>query len=513
MRREVRHLSTLSRSIQPVAGERGIGSGYSESARRSDSREGRVAVLVQSELVSAQRDSAPRRILIVVHGFPPLQNSGAELQAYRKARWWQARGHQVRVLAADPRSAREISFGEVEEHDEVVDGIDVRRVRIAVPDATRPVAETYRNPLLATALDRQIADFHPDLIYHVSGYLFGVIPAERAHKWEIPFVLFVTDYWHICPRITLLRPNGTCCAGPGSPADCAACRLVDRAFAKRLGLRANGVWWQVAASTGRLVDRMGLAMEESGIEAFKARECEIRQSLACAALVIAESQFLGSWMQHCGVPAERLAVIRQGIEAGEFDRLRGGRPFADSSLRLLYLGQLGWHKGVDLAITAVKRLRAAGMPIELQIHGPWSDHAERLARLTDRGESDGIRFGRPLQRPEVVEALHDADVLVVPSRWYDNSPNVILEAFAAGVPVIAAGHGGMAEMVRHEVDGLLFEPGNAHSLACQIRRLLDEPDLLPQLRAGVQRPYSVDDEMALEDAAIERILRVAARRE
>jgi glycosyltransferase involved in cell wall biosynthesis len=62
-------------------------------------------------------------------------------------------------------------------------------------------------------------------------------------------------------------------------------------------------------------------------------------------------------------------------------------------------------------------------------------------------------------------------VLVVPSRWYENSPNVILEAQAMGLPVVTADHGGMAEMVRHEVDGLLFEPDNTASLASALSRL------------------------------------------
>ena len=63
------------------------------------------------------------------------------------------------------------------------------------------------------------------------------------------------------------------------------------------------------------------------------------------------------------------------------------------------------------------------------------------------------------------EHLSRVDVLVLPSVWLENSPLVIKEAFAAGVPVVTSDLGGMAELVRRDVDGLLFEPGNADALA------------------------------------------------
>ena len=70
--------------------------------------------------------------------------------------------------------------------------------------------------------------------------------------------------------------------------------------------------------------------------------------------------------------------------------------------------------------------------------------------------------------------LHDVDVLVVPSMWIENAPFIIREAFAAGVPVIASNLGGMAEMVKDGVDGLLFPPGDAVSLGGCLRRLIEE---------------------------------------
>ena len=76
-----------------------------------------------------------------------------------------------------------------------------------------------------------------------------------------------------------------------------------------------------------------------------------------------------------------------------------------------------------------------------------------------------------------------------------NSPLVIQEAQAAHVPVVASRLGGMRELVNDEANGLLFEPGDPHDLARQLRRLLDDPRLLEQLQSGDTSVRTVEDEM------------------
>jgi glycosyltransferase involved in cell wall biosynthesis len=76
-------------------------------------------------------------------------------------------------------------------------------------------------------------------------------------------------------------------------------------------------------------------------------------------------------------------------------------------------------------------------------------------------------------------------VVVVPSLWFENSPVVIQEARAAGVPVVASRHGALVEKVRDGVDGLLFTPGDAGALRQALLRVAEEPGLLVRLRLGV----------------------------
>jgi glycosyltransferase involved in cell wall biosynthesis len=458
---------------------------------------------------SAPERAQCRRMLIVTHGYPPAQTNGAELQAQRKVAWWHARGHVVRVLAADPQPATLQPFDTIEEREDLVDGIPVRRLRVAVPDSTRSLRETYDHPLLTAAVEREIAAFHPDIVYQVSGYLFGATPLRIAARYGVATVLFAMDYWHICQRITLLRPDGACCPGPRHPADCAACRLTARALFADRGQAVQRASWRALALAGRVAPaRLGATL---GVSDFADRQRTIAADLRDVALVVVNSGFLGERLARLGVPRERLLVVRQGIDSGEFP-VRPARLARDQAgLTVLYLGQISRHKGTELAIAAVRQLRATGLPVRLRLYGPITDtdaYAEQVRAWCD---GTTIQLGAPLDRAGVTAALADADVLVVPSRWYENSPNVILEAFAAGVPVVAAGHGGLAEMVRDGVDGLLFRPGDTAALAAALRRLAAEPGLLAQLGAGVRPPFGVDEELAVEEVALTALTSTAAR--
>ena len=107
----------------------------------------------------------------------------------------------------------------------------------------------------------------------------------------------------------------------------------------------------------------------------------------------------------------------------------------------------------------------------------------------------------------VPDVFNHCDAIVVPSIWAENSPLVIHEALQAGVPVITADYGGMAEYVGHEQNGLLFNHRDPSSLAQQMQRLVDAPEWAAQLG---RRGYLQSDDgnvpvMAEHALEIERI--------
>ena len=134
--------------------------------------------------------------------------------------------------------------------------------------------------------------------------------------------------------------------------------------------------------------------------------------------------------------------------------------------------------------------------MELRIHGDLEKNREYGQALVRLAEGDPrIQFMGPFERPVIARVLSEIDVVVVPSVGMQNSPLVISEAHAARRPVIASDLAGMSETVDHEVDGLLFDPGNAARLSETIRRLVEEPSLLRKLQEGIGPARSIEEEV------------------
>jgi glycosyltransferase involved in cell wall biosynthesis len=101
----------------------------------------------------------------------------------------------------------------------------------------------------------------------------------------------------------------------------------------------------------------------------------------------------------------------------------------------------------------------------LRLHGPVFQDADYAAELGRAAQAVGAKMGKGLDRSGVQAALARADLLVVPSLWFENRPLVLMEAMGAGVPVVVTHLGGMAELVEEGVNGWTFPVGDSSALA------------------------------------------------
>jgi glycosyltransferase involved in cell wall biosynthesis len=134
------------------------------------------------------------------------------------------------------------------------------------------------------------------------------------------------------------------------------------------------------------------------------------------------------------------------------------------------------------------------VPIQLHLFGvnQSADAYERELRSL-AGDDPRIEFLPPVPNGDVVELLRVGyHALAVPSRWLETGPLVVLEAFAAGVPVVGSALGGIRELVRHEVDGLLVQPESVAAWRQALARLADDRELLQRLERGIRPPHGMD---------------------
>jgi glycosyltransferase involved in cell wall biosynthesis len=228
--------------------------------------------------------------------------------------------------------------------------------------------------------------------------------------------------------------------------------------------------------------------------AFQLRDALVRGAALRADRWIAPSHFLTEQYVKAGFPAERFVRLENGIDVERIRRYPH-ESSAGGAMRFTYLGSLAWQKGVHIVIQAFR-----GIPAEkavLRIHGDptvFPDYAASLKQLADPANTS---LEGAVPNEEVGRVLAETDVLVVPSLWYENSPMVIQEAFAAGVPVLAAQLGALSEKVRHNVDGWLCPAGDVAAWREAILSLAEHPERVKQWRDRVPVPLTVQEHATL----------------
>jgi glycosyltransferase involved in cell wall biosynthesis len=185
---------------------------------------------------------------------------------------------------------------------------------------------------------------------------------------------------------------------------------------------------------------------------------------------------------------------------------------ASEVLRIGYIGTLFEHKGVDILIRAFQLLKAPEKAL-LKIYGStkqFAEYADTLIALakSDPLTRDSVQFLETFHNDDFGKVLSEIDVMVVPSRWYENTPLVMQSALTTKTPMIATDLGGMSELIDHGKNGLLFKLNDHEDLAAQLRKLLDDRRVLEGFRAaiGPQRTISimVDELESLYSRAFEK---------
>jgi glycosyltransferase involved in cell wall biosynthesis len=166
---------------------------------------------------------------------------------------------------------------------------------------------------------------------------------------------------------------------------------------------------------------------------------------------------------------------------------------AERPLRVAFLGRADKVKGPDTLIKAVRAV--PNLSIVLDLYGVTQSAPDEKywATLTTLAAQDArINFRPPVPHDRVVELLRTYHLLAVPSRWMETGPLVVLEAFAAGIPVIGSRLGGIADRVRHRSNGLLVDCEDVQGWTAAFRECAEDRSLLARLRQAVTSPRTMD---------------------
>ena len=392
------------------------------------------------------------RILICSSFFPPHYVGGAELVAYKQAQVLKRLGHDVRVFCGRLRNHWLRSPGRK------VDKGEFHTTRVGM--TTRDISGTtwdFRNVEVQQEGCRVLDEFSPEMVHFHNLVGLSLLLIDECYRRRIPTVMTLHDYWGICFKNTLLKNDGSVCRRGGL--DCLGCREV-------------------------LSGNLPLPTP--------VRFAHILLALRKVNRFISPSRYLAEQYATHGIPREKIAVINNGIALETF----APQPRRHGPFTLGFIGYLNKHKGLDVLLHALSRMDDQKPRLLVVGTGEEERHLKRFCH--ELGLDLYVTFVGHVDNQRIATMYRKIDVLVVPSVWPENSPVVISEAMASGIPVIASDIGGIAELVEDGVTGFLVPVRDSHAMAERIARLQERPELRQDMgQAALARiqPYRLQNQV------------------
>jgi glycosyltransferase involved in cell wall biosynthesis len=387
------------------------------------------------------------RILFINPLYPPDVFGGAEIVLSNLANGLALRDHEIAILSLHGGQGLKTS---------VVSGIKIYRFGIRniywpFSPSIQPswkrllwhAIDSY-NPLAGYNIRRVINDFRPDIIscHNLPG--FSMAAWKEAVNAKIPIVQVLHDYYAICPKTTMFN-NGRNCEKPC--VDCTILRLPHAHASNKLSA--------VVGVSFAVLDRhlkAGL-FSDVPLKRIIHNACTLKEPK----------------------PAQR---NQDGLTFG-------------------FIGTLTLVKGIESLAEAFIRLTAQyDRPMRLLIGGSGKD--EYVAELKRRYASDCVLF---LGRVDPAVFFNQIDVTIIPSIWNEPFPGVVYESLGYGTPVIGAKRGGIPEIIKHEKNGLIYDPDELYALDASMLRVLEDPELLAKMRKGASpsvRDFVNEDRMFVQ---------------
>ncbi len=453
------------------------------------------------------------RIAHVIHGFPPTSMAGSEVYTYKLA-LEQSRGNEVSVFCriGDPKRKEYAVTRKTQ------DGLDVWRVNNTLRKCNS-FEETYTNPPVLEAFKKFLDKARPEIVHIGHLTLLSTLIVDELKRRDIPVVMTLHDYWLLCPRGQLLRGSLEVCENPET-APCEECQKLQLAvsgpsraahnlyvkFTETLGINLAFLKKPLRAlylAMSRHKEADALSKEGVFAAHMQKRREHMRALCEKIDLFIAPSNFLRERFLKFGVAPEKMEYSDYGFDTAPFKRFRK-KP--STTVRFGFVGSLIPSKGVHVLLRAFRDLKMGNAV--LNVFGdfaPYYEHENYETEIRELADAPGVSLRGPYDNTRVAETFAEIDALIVPSIWYENSPLAIHEAFLSHTPVITSNAGGMAELVRHEKSGLLFQMGEGASLREAMARIVRENDLVEKLREGIP-PVKTIQEDAKE--MMERYMRV-----
>jgi len=295
----------------------------------------------------------------------------------------------------------------------------------------------------------------------------------------------------ICARGTFMQFGKTPCSGDIARQPCTACRLQAQGVPRVLGrVLARVPRWVAEGLTASPLPHVA-QRAFTAAQRDTDRRVWLSEIVTTADRIVAPSTWLVDVLLRNGAPRSKVVLCRQGVDLAHVASTPAAPPIA-SAFKVGFVGRYDPVKGLHVLIDAAIRV-PADLALEVHIWGAARTSAEQRYRqemIRRANGNDRVIFHS--ETDDLASVYRNIHVLAVPSEWLETGPLVVLEAQAAGLPIVGSNIGGIAERVTDGEDGILVPFGEVVALERALTSLARDPARVAALRPK-RAPRTVAD--------------------
>ncbi len=420
------------------------------------------------------------RVLHLLQNYPPWGSGGTEIFCARLCQQLKNSGVEVTVALHQAGSLPEPGYYECE-------GIPVV-ILPSLPDYRDRARSFTRTTVNAVGFPELLDKYQPDIL-HLHGFVQtnGLTHIQWAQQKGVKTVLTFHTPGVSCLRQSLLFKGREICDGEIIINRCAECRLHNAGLPDPVAKMLSNV------------EIPGLKVNNSKINyVLTSPQWTKLHQKAWLNMVnsIDALHVLAEWTRQVALinnaPEQKVHLIRT-FGPKPISKPASTMTTNQNYLNLAYVGRCDFVKGIHIIIDAIDLL-SPDFPVKITFFTLGWDKSKYGKERKNQIQNDPrLTIRESLPNDQLLQELSQYDACLVPSIWLETGPLTVLEAFAAGIPVIGSRRGGIAELVQDGVDGMLFEPGNAQALAQTLDNLLNDSSLLIKLKENVKPPRNSTD--------------------
>jgi len=412
------------------------------------------------------------KILFTLESFFPSHRAGTEVYVLNLCNYFKAKGHDVSVLITSSEGLKDYSYEEVPVH-----------VFEIPKDA---IAEELNGLIPPRGIDgfkNRLSELKPDLIhFHSFGRAINSYHLKAAKELGIKTVFTPHLGSLFCINNDMRLYGRENCNGEVIESRCLSCNLKQKGYSVGLS-KVLGRVIKESTHFNPLKNKLPAAFNQA-----KHRFSELKRTDTYADVVFSIAPWIQKAFEANGVAKAKL--IPQGISPVFFKEFHKVK-FNPTLIKFVFIGRTHSSKGLHVLRAAWNGLLDHNSELHIITNPSGGEQTYYNEHKQWANSKTNIIWNEALNQEDVASYLNAMDVLILPSISNEVAPLVILEAATRKIPAIVSDYVAMKDLVKHDVDGLLFKNEDIDDLKNQIQKLIEQPKLIGNYSKTIKKPCSM----------------------